>query len=134
MPRSRTIIVAGAGSGGLTAALALAVKGFRVVIVEQAAELQETGAGIQLSPNATRLLTGLGLAERLREAVVVPPALRVRTWRGRDIVQVPLGSFAHKRYGAPYWVIHRADLQAALMTAVSANADITLRLAARAED
>jgi salicylate hydroxylase len=131
---SRTIVVAGAGIGGLTAALALAAKGFRVVVVEQAGELQETGAGIQLSPNATRLLIGLGLAERLRAAIVTPPALRVRTWRGREVVQVPLGSFAHKRYGAPYWVVHRADLQAALVAAVSANADITLRLGARAED
>jgi salicylate hydroxylase len=134
MPRSRTIIVAGAGIGGLTAALALAAKGFRVVVVEQAAELQETGAGIQLSPNATRQLIGLGLAERLREAIVTPPMVRVRTWRGRELVQVPLGWFAQKRYGAPYWVVHRADLQAALLAAVRANADITLRLAARAED
>lgn len=134
MPQSRTVVVAGAGIGGLTAALALAAKGFRVVIVEQAAELQETGAGIQLSSNATRLLISLGLAESLREAIVIPPAVRVRTWHGRDVVQIPLGSFAHKRYGAPYWVVHRADLQAALLAAVSANADITLRLGTRADD
>ena len=62
--RSRTIIIAGAGIGGLTAALALTRAGFRAVVLEQAARLEETGAGIQLSPNATRVLFGLELAER----------------------------------------------------------------------
>jgi 2-polyprenyl-6-methoxyphenol hydroxylase-like FAD-dependent oxidoreductase len=132
--RSRTVIVAGGGIGGLTAALALAAKGFRVVVVEQADRLEETGAGIQLSPNATRVLSALGLAERLAAVAVAPSAVAVRTYRGREIVRVPLGSFAQRRYGAPYWVVHRADLQAALLGAVRANADITLRLSARAED
>src|SRR5262249_30689953 len=132
--RSRTVIIAGGGIGGLTAALALAAKGFRVVIVEQAARLEEAGAGIQLSPNATRILIALGLKERLAPLVVVPHAVRVRSYRGRDIVRVPLGPTAESRYGAPYWVIHRADLQAALVEAVAANPDIMLRLAARAED
>jgi len=132
--RSRTVIVAGGGIGGLTAALTLAAKGFRVVVVEQADRLEETGAGIQLSPNATRVLSALGLAERLAAVAVAPSALAVRTYRGRQIVRVPLGSFAQHRYGAPYWVVHRADLQAALVGAVRANPDIILRLGARAED
>jgi salicylate hydroxylase len=132
--RSRTVIVAGGGIGGLTAALALAAKGFRVVVVEQAERLEETGAGIQLSPNATRVLTALGLAERLAAVAVAPSAVAIRTYRGREIVRVPLGSFAQRRYGAPYWVVHRADLQAALLGAVRANPDITLRLGARVED
>ncbi|MFL4999932.1 MAG: FAD-dependent monooxygenase, partial [Xanthobacteraceae bacterium] len=94
MARSRTVIVAGGGIGGLTAALTLAAKGFRVVVVEQADRLEETGAGIQLSPNATRVLSALGLAERLAAVAVAPSALAVRTYRGRQIVRVPLGSFA----------------------------------------
>src|SRR5262249_18504100 len=102
--QSRTVIVVGGGIGGLTAALALAAKNFRVVVVEQAERLEETGAGIQLSPNATRVLQTLGLAEQLKAAAVAPTALRVRTHRGRDVVQVPLGTFAQNRYGAPYWV------------------------------
>ena len=134
MTRSRTVIVAGAGVGGLTAALALAAKGFRVVVLEQAERLEEIGAGLQLSPNATRILAALGLNDRLAAAVVAPEALRVRTYRGRDIVRMPLGPFAQRRYGAPYWVAHRGDLQAALAGAVGANPDITLRLGARAED
>src|SRR3982074_1812868 len=61
----RQIVVAGAGIGGLTAALALAHKGFAVALADKAEKLEETGAGIQLSPNATRVLCGLGLRERL---------------------------------------------------------------------
>jgi salicylate hydroxylase len=133
--RSRTIIIAGAGIGGLTAALALTRAGFRTVILEQAQRLEEAGAGIQLSPNATRVLFDLGLAERLRPLVVAPEALRIVTGaNGRDIVRVPLGAAAEQRYGAPYWVIHRADLQAVLATAISESPDVTLRLGTRAED
>ena len=65
MAAARTIIVAGAGIGGLTAALSLAAKGFRVVILEKAERLEEAGAGLQLSPNASRILVDLGLRARL---------------------------------------------------------------------
>jgi salicylate hydroxylase len=132
--RSRTVIVAGAGIGGLTAALALARKGFRVVVVEQAEGLEETGAGIQLSPNATRILASLGLAERLSSVVIAPEAIRVRTYRGQGLARVPLGGDVQRRYGAPYWVAHRGDLQGTLAAAVAAHSDIALRLGARAED
>ena len=134
MARSRTIIIAGAGIGGLTAALALARAGFRAVVLEQAARLEETGAGIQLSPNATRVLLDLGLAERLRPHVVAPEAIRVvDAPSGSDIVRIPLGE-AERRYGAPYWVIHRGDLQAVLASALEASVDVTLRLGVRVED
>jgi salicylate hydroxylase len=132
--RSRTVIVAGAGIGGLTAALALAAKGFRVVVVEQAAELAEIGAGIQLTPNATRVLRELGVAERIAPHAVTPQALRVRTHLGKGLARVALGPEAERRYGAPWWLIHRGDLQGALSAAVTAAPDITLRLGARAED
>jgi salicylate hydroxylase len=133
--RSRTIIIAGAGIGGLTAALALTRVGFRAVILEQAQRLEEAGAGIQLSPNATRVLFDLGLAERLRPLVVAPEALRIVTGAsGREVVRVPLGAAAEQRYGAPYWVIHRADLQAVLTTAISESPDVTLRLGTRVEE
>ena len=135
MARSRTIIVAGAGIGGLTAALALTRAGFRAVILEQVPRLEEAGAGIQLSPNATSVLFGLGLADRLRPLVVAPEALRiVNGATGRDIVRIPLGSAAAQRYDTPYWVIHRADLQAVLAAAISESPDVTLRLGTRAED
>jgi len=133
--RSRTIVIAGAGIGGLTAALALARTGYRAVILEQAGRLEEAGAGIQLSPNATHVLAGLGLSDRLRPHVVAPEAIRiVNGATARDIVRIPLGTEAERRYGAPYWVTHRADLQSVLAAAIEESSDITLRLGARVED
>jgi salicylate hydroxylase len=124
----RKIVVAGAGIGGLTAALALAQKSFAVALLDKADRLEETGAGIQLSPNATRVLCGLGLRERLAPAVVAPEAVIIKTRRNREIARLRLGVEAEQRYGAPYWMIHRGDLQAALLDAVQARHDITLAL------
>ena len=134
MAASRTIIVAGAGIGGLTAALTLAERGFRVVLVEQAGRLEETGAGIQLSPNATRVLIGLGLEQRLKTTAVAPDAVEVAASDGRRLAQVPLGWYAARRYGAPYWVMHRADLQAVLVEAVREHPDIVFKLGSRFEN
>ena len=119
----------------MTAALALARNGFRVIVLEQAERLEETGAGIQLSPNATRTLIDLGLGDRLRPQVVAPEAVRVLSARsGREIVRMPLGEAATVRYGAPYWSIHRGDLQAALSAAVAEHRDISVKLGMRMED
>jgi len=131
---SRDIVIAGAGIGGLTAALALAQRGFHVTVIEQAERLEETGAGIQLSPNATRILLALGLEERLRTHVVTPEAVEIRTSDGRAHARVPLGDVAARRYGAPYWIIHRGDLQSALADAVRVNPGVTLKLGTRFED
>src|SRR5437899_5110164 len=116
---SGPVLIAGAGIGGLTAALALAQRGFEVAVFDQAERLEETGAGIQLSPNAARILIALGLGERLAPHVVAPEELRVINARtGRVLARVPLGAAAEQRYGAPYWLIHRGDLQTALGEAV----------------
>ncbi|MBV9563659.1 MAG: FAD-dependent monooxygenase [Bradyrhizobium sp.] len=134
MASSRTIFVAGAGIGGLTASLALAAKGFRVVVLEKSERLEEAGAGLQLSPNASRVLVDLGLAERLRSRAVVPEAISISSARaGGEIARVPLGADTLDA-GAPYWVIHRADLQAALRGAVDDHPDIELRLGCQFED
>ncbi|HMM90752.1 FAD-dependent monooxygenase [Bradyrhizobium sp.] len=135
MAAARTIIVAGAGIGGLTAALSLAAKGFRVIILEKAERLEEAGAGLQLSPNASRLLIDLGLRPRLASRAVMPEAISVMSARaGGEIVRIPLGEAASQRAGAPYWVIHRADLQGALAAAVNEHPDIDLRLGCQFED
>jgi salicylate hydroxylase len=134
MAPSRNVIIAGAGIGGLTAALALAQRGFRAVVLEQAQELEPIGAGIQLSPNATRVLIGLGLEQRLKRDAIEPDAVEVRTSRGRMLARIPLGATAAERYAAPYWVTHRGDLQAALVEAVRGNPDIALKLGTRVED
>jgi salicylate hydroxylase len=128
-------MVAGAGIGGLTAALALARRDFHVTVLEQAERLEETGAGIQLSPNAARILIDLGLGDRLAPLVVVPEGLRVLNGKnGREILHMPLGRFASERYGAPYWSIHRGDLQAVLADAANEKLGVTLKLGVRMED
>ena len=115
MATERHVIVAGAGIAGLTAALTLVRAGFRATVIEQSPKLEEAGAGLQLSPNATRILIGLGLRDRLEPLVVRPDAIRVMSGgSGREIARIPLGQFAERRYGAPFWTIHRGDLQAAL--------------------
>jgi salicylate hydroxylase len=130
-----TVIVAGAGIGGLTAALAIAQRGFRVSVLEQAPRLDEIGAGIQLSPNAARVLIDLGLREQLQGYVVAPTELRVLDARtARQMARLPLGVTAEQRYGAPYWVIHRGDLQAVLLEAVRTTPHVTLQLGTRVED
>jgi salicylate hydroxylase len=132
---SRTIFVAGAGIGGLTVSLALARQGFRVVILEKAERLEEIGAGLQLSPNASRILVELGLEPRLAARAVVPDAISLMSARsGGEITRLPLGEAATSRAGAPYWVVHRAHLQAALQAEVNDNPDIELRLGWQFED
>ena len=135
MAASRTIFIAGAGIGGLTASLALAARGFRVVVIEKCERLEETGAGLQLSPNASHILASLGLKERLGSRAVTPEAISIMSARaGGEIARLPLGDAAAAKAGAPYWVVHRADLQAALAAAVNDHPDIDLRLGSTFED
>jgi salicylate hydroxylase len=132
---SRTLIVAGAGIGGLTASLALARQGFRVVVLEKAERLEEAGAGLQLSPNASRVLVELGLQPRLASRAITPEAISIISARsGGEIARLPLGDAAASKAGAPYWVVHRADLQAALQAEVNDHPDIDLRLGCQFED
>jgi salicylate hydroxylase len=132
---SRTILIAGAGIGGLTAALALVREGYRIIIVEQADSLGDAGAGIQLSPNATRILNALDVGPRLKKHAVVPDGLSVRQARsGSEIVFMTLGHGVQFRYGAPYWMLHRGDLQSALLDAVADQPDISLRLGTKFDD
>jgi salicylate hydroxylase len=130
---SRTIVIAGAGIGGLTTALGLAEHGFRTLVLEQSERLQEIGAGIQLSPNATRVLISLGLRDRLAKVAVVPTGIRIRRAEsGDEIVRIPLEDI-EQRYEAPYWVIHRGDLLGALVAAARENPEISVELGARVE-
>ncbi|HEY5128642.1 MAG TPA: FAD-dependent monooxygenase, partial [Bradyrhizobium sp.] len=135
MAATRTVIVVGAGIGGLTASLALAGQGFRVVILEKTERLEEIGAGLQLSPNASRVLVELGLQPRLAARAVTPDAISLMSARsGGEVARLPLGEAAAFRAGAPYWVVHRADLQAALQAHVNENPDIELRLGCQFDD
>jgi salicylate hydroxylase len=122
------VVIAGAGIAGLSAALAMARSGRSALLLEKAPALMEAGAGIQLSPNASRHLQHWGVLERLRSAALQPRAVLIR--RARDaavLARLPLDD-AEKRWGAPYLVAHRADLQQALRDAVSEVPTIELRL------
>src|SRR6202451_2209411 len=120
MAASPPVFVAGAGIGGLTASLALAKQGFRVILLEKAERLEEAGAGLQLSPNASRVLIELGLQPRLAPRAITPEAISIISARsGGEIARLPLGDAATAKAGAPYWVVHRADLQSALQAEVN---------------
>lgn len=122
------IIVAGAGIAGLSAALAIARLRQKVLVLEKAPALGDVGAGIQLSPNATRHLRRWGILERLRGAALEPQAAVIRRARdARVLARLPLAD-AESRWGAPYLVAHRADLQEALWAAVADAPAIELRL------
>jgi salicylate hydroxylase len=110
------IVIVGAGIAGLTLALALRRVGLTCEIVEQTARLQPVGAGIQLAPNATRLLHRLGLEPHLVEVAIEPAAFEMRRWEDhRLIARTPLGQRCREAFGAPYHTVHRADLHRILM-------------------
>lgn len=126
------VMIIGAGIGGLTAALAFARNGHDVDIAEQAPALSEVGAGLQISPNASRILIALGLGEALREKLILPREITLASGRSlRKITHVPCGAFAAERWGAPYGVMHRADLQGLLLDAVLAHPRCRLHLGQR---
>lgn len=129
MADSAPVAIVGAGIAGLTAALALASKGQRTIVLERADHLSEVGAGIQLSPNATRLLVNLGLRSCLEPVAVTPAAIVVRdATDGRTLSELPIGAGVEADYGAPYWVVHRADLQGALLRKVQSEPLVDLAL------
>ena len=126
MARSRTLIVAGAGIGGLSAAIALARANYRVVAIERAAKPEEIGAGIQLSPNATHALSALGVLESLRPHAVEPRSLIVSDGeRGAELARADLAAEG-KRFGAPFLLVARADLHRALSDGAADNMDIVI--------
>ncbi|WP_328692082.1 FAD-dependent monooxygenase [Streptomyces phaeochromogenes] len=112
-------VVVGAGIGGLAATASLRRAGHEVTLVEQAARFTEIGAGIQLAPNATRLLRRLDLLDAVAAQAARPSHLSFRTWSdGAEICRYALGREAEEAFGAPYLLLHRADLHQALAAAV----------------
>lgn len=129
---NQQVIVAGGGIGGLACALALARVGVRSVLLEQAEAFGEVGAGLQLGPNAVRVLAEWGLMDALQACAAFPEALRVRdAYRANQLGHLRLGAMALARHGQHYATLHRADLHGLLLAAVQRRPEVQLRLGAR---
>ena len=121
----KPVVIAGGGIGGLACALALAIKCFRVRVLEQAQEFGEIGAGIQLAPNAWSALDALGTGVLVkREAVFIERLLMMDGVSGEKVIDIPLDERFRERYGNPYAVTHRADIHRALLDACKARSDL----------
>lgn len=128
MAQSRTIVIAGAGIGGLSAALCLEKCGFRVLVFEKAKSFDTVGAGIQLSPNAIRALDEMGVGKQIRSSSFAPNGIDIHSASsGKVINTVPLGTDVLRRYDLPYLTIHRSDLHSVLLSACNNATDIHIK-------
>ena len=131
----RTIYIAGAGIAGMTLALALAKFGATVIILERNKLIQEIGAGIQISPNARRVLNQLGLDKAIQAKSFEPWGIDVVPFRSpQPLVTLTLGPTMRERFGAPYAVMHRADLADILYRACKRFANIDMLFGVRSFD
>jgi 2-polyprenyl-6-methoxyphenol hydroxylase-like FAD-dependent oxidoreductase len=127
-----SIVVVGAGIGGLALALALLRRGMDVEVYEQASELKEMGAGVQISSNGTRVLHALGLEREIRELAAVLAGKEIRLWNtGQTWKLFDLGVISVERYGFPYVFLYRGDLQAVLLNAVKREKPDAIHLGKR---
>jgi len=116
------IAIVGGGIAGLCTALCLKQRGFEPIVVEKAKAFSDVGAGLQLGPNAVKVLSALGLGEVLLNVSDRPQTLMLKSgYSGQTMLSVPFGSAAEERWGAPYLHIHRADLVAVLAEALKAQ-------------
>ena len=113
------IAIIGGGIGGLTAAISLLQAGFDVQVYEQSRLLSEVGAGINIGPNASRILIRLGLGEECAKVAYRSPFFHQRRWDdGRTLTKTPLGNAIEAEFGAPHYIFHRGELHSMLAKAV----------------
>jgi len=123
------VAIVGGGIGGLCAALALIRHGVEVAVYEQAPELKELGAGVQISSNGTRVLYALGLGPQIEKVGVVVAGKEIRLWStGQTWKLFDLGAVSVERYGFPYMMFHRGDLHGALLAAIRGVRPDAIRL------
>ncbi|MEM5429912.1 3-hydroxybenzoate 6-monooxygenase [Cupriavidus oxalaticus] len=128
------VLIIGGGIGGLAAALALARQGIRIELLEQAEQIGEIGAGIQLAANAFAALDALGVGEAARGRAVFTDYLSLRDAIDTSVIaQVDVGQAYRERFGNPYAVIHRADIHLSILEAVQDHPLITFRTSTRVE-
>jgi salicylate hydroxylase len=126
------VLIAGAGIGGLTAALACLKRGIDVEVYEQASELREVGAGLQLSANGSRVLYELGLEAELKHLSCEATGKEIRLWNSGETWKLfDLGAESLARYGYPYFTVYRPDLHRILIDAVRAIKPDAIHLNAR---
>ena len=115
-PGPDRVLIVGAGIAGLSAAIALSLAGEKVIVLEKSEPLEEIGAGIQLGPNAVRLLDAWGVTKYLKHKVIAPKGVALYYAPSGELLnRVPLEGCIEHRHGAPFWVVHRADLQQSLL-------------------
>jgi len=126
-PPGRKLVIGG-GIGGLTTAIALAERGMSAMVLERSTFGDESGAGIQLGPNATRILRQLGVLDAVERAGFKPEAIALfDAPSARRLASMPLGQVIEERYGAPYLTLHRADLHASLLAVCRGKSAVELR-------
>jgi salicylate hydroxylase len=115
MERALRVGIIGAGIGGVTLARALAQRGIEARVFERAPMFGEVGAGVQMTPNAVKVLSALGLEDQLKKIGFLPQAMVGRNWKtARELFRTPLKESCPDLYGADFYHVHRADLHAAL--------------------
>jgi len=129
------IVIVGGGIAGAAAAAALAAKGNDVLMLEQAPEFKEIGAGVQFGPNAVKMLRRLGLSDAFNHLAILPEAaVMLDSVTGETVVEIPYGEAFSKRFGAPYTLVHRADLHQALLDLVKSSGRVEQHINTRIVD
>ncbi len=131
----RKVIIVGGGIGGLAAALSLTRQGVEVLLLEQAEQIGEIGAGIQLGPNAFAALDALGVGEAARNrAVFTDDIIMMDAVDAKEVTRIETGEQYRQRFGNPYAVIHRADIHLSILEAVEGNPNIKFKTSTHVED